>query len=249
MKPYRYVHFIAGAVAVGALSFAATNSNGPRLIAKLEQDAMDARARAEAESIAIDFTTPQGWLTRHPSLSGGESLDDETRVRAAIAIADVPGIGGVRWLSQSADGSRGGNAREESASLHCQDDVEAILEARTIRFAEASATVDPASQTVLDEVATALEPCVGSIIAITGHTDSNGDENANIALSKARAQAVRWALIGRGIPADGLRAEGHGSKEPVEGLDPQDPANRRIEFSVIAKMPLKPTPIDMPGPG
>jgi len=249
VKTYRFVHFIAGAFAVGALSFAATKSNGPQLITQLEVAANEARKRAEADSIGIRFTTSQGWLTRHPFLSGGESLDDETRVRAAIAIADVPGVGGVRWLSQSTEGSGDGSPREESATLHCQDDVEAILEARTIRFAEASATVDPASQTVLNEVATALEPCVGSIIAITGHTDSNGDEEANIALSRARAQAVRWALIGRGIPADGLRAEGNGSQEPVEGLDPQDPANRRIEFSVIAKMPLKPTPIDTPGPG
>ena len=65
---------------------------------------------------------------------------------------------------------------------------------------------------------------------------------------RARAEAVRWALIGRGIPADGLRATGMGSKAPIKGLDPADPANRRIEFSVIATMPIKPTPIDTPGP-
>jgi OOP family OmpA-OmpF porin len=60
---------------------------------------------------------------------------------------------------------------------------------------------------------------------------------------------VRWALIGRGIPADGLRAEGLGAERPLEGLTKEDPANRRIEFSVIEKAPLAPTPIDTPGPG
>jgi OOP family OmpA-OmpF porin len=102
---------------------------------------------------------------------------------------------------------------------------------------------------VLDEVADALSPCVGSIIAVTGHTDGNGDTDANLALSRARAEAVRWALVGRGIPADGLRAAGYGSERPIEGLAPVDPANRRIEFSVIEAMPLQPTPVDMPGPG
>ncbi len=245
MKAFRLLHFLSGAVAVSALSYAATTAKGPEFIAGLEQAALEARNNAGAQSISVNFRTSEGWLTRHPFLQGGTGLSVDTRTAAARAIADVPGVGGVRWLDRFGEDAVPG----EPASLHCQDDVEAILEARTIRFAEASAEVDPASEQVLDEVAAALEPCVGSIIAITGHTDSNGDEGANVALSQARANAVRWALIGRGIPADGLRAEGVGSSVPVEGLDPQDPANRRIEFSVIEKMPLKPTPIDTPGPG
>ncbi|MCK9543047.1 MAG: OmpA family protein, partial [Novosphingobium sp.] len=31
--------------------------------------------------------------------------------------------------------------------------------------------------------------------------------------------------------------------------DPADPANRRIEFSVLEPVRLKPTPVDTPGPG
>ena len=57
------------------------------------------------------------------------------------------------------------------------------------------------------------------------------------------------ALVGRGIPADGLRAQGIGADRPVEGLEPTDAANRRIEFSVITSVPLRPTPVDTPGPG
>jgi OOP family OmpA-OmpF porin len=98
-------------------------------------------------------------------------------------------------------------------------------------------------------VALALKPCLGSIIAITGHTDNGGDPGANLALSRARADAVRWALIGRGIPADGLRAAGLGAKQPLANLDPADAANRRIEFSVIETAPVVPTVVDTPGPG
>jgi OOP family OmpA-OmpF porin len=132
--------------------------------------------------------------------------------------------------------------------LHCQEDVEALLRARTIRFEEASARIDAASSDLIDEVAEALRPCLGSTIAITGHTDVSGPEPGNLALSSERAEAVRRALRQRGIPADGLRARGVGSREPVEGLDPADPANRRIEFSVIATEPINPTPVDTPGP-
>lgn len=233
---------------MSAIAFAGTMSNGPNFVAKLERDALKARDAAGGQSVGLTFTSAEGWLTRHPFLSGGEGLDDETRTRVATAVADVPGIGGVRWTSRGRGGDVKAGRHGKAASLHCQEDVEAILQVRTIRFSEASARINSTSQKLLDEVATALTPCLGSIIAITGHTDSNGDEDANIALSKARAEAVRWALIGRGIPADGLRATGVGSAEPLEGLDPTDSANRRIDFSVIETMPLLPTPIDTPGP-
>ena len=98
------------------------------------------------------------------------------------------------------------------------------------------------------KVAAALRPCLGSIIAVTGHTDASGPEAGNIALSRERAQAVRQALIAHGIPADGLRTRGLGSRSPVAGLEPDDPANRRIEFSVLATQPIEPTPVDTPGP-
>lgn len=249
MNPYRLAIVIAGAAASAALAFASTAAHGPAFIAGLESKAKAARDAAGGKGIDIDFTTAQGWLTRHPSLSGGAGLDNETRARAAAAIAAVPGIGGVSWKGRNGRASGAAGNTREAASLHCQDDVEAILRVRTIRFSEASARIDNASQKVLNEVADALSPCVGSIIAITGHTDSNGDEEANLALSRARADAVRWALVGRGIPADGLRAAGVGSAKPLEGLDPTDPANRRIEFSVIETTPIKPTPVDVPGPG
>jgi OOP family OmpA-OmpF porin len=250
VNPYRLALVLAGAAATAAIAFGAYFANGPALIADIERRAEAARDRAGAAGIEISFVTRQGWPTRHPTLSGGDGLDDGVRARAAAAIAAVPGVGGVHWQAR---GTRSRASEEEirqaRRSRHCQSDVEAVLKARSIRFSEASASIDPASEALLDEVAAALRRCLGSIIAVTGHTNRGGDEGANLALSKARADAVRWALIGRGIPADGLRAAGLGSEKPVEGLDPADPANRRIDFSVIEKVPLQPTPVDTPGAG
>lgn len=242
MNPRRASIVVAGAAISLALSFGASNFYGPVFIRELERKAVAARDRAGGQGIKLAFRDHYGWPTRHPVLSGGGNLDVATRTRVAAAVAAVPGIGGVSWAREK-------DGRPAVAALQCQDEVEAILKTRTIRFSEASARIDPASERLLDEVAEALRPCVGSIIAVTGHTDGNGNPEANLALSLARAEAVRWALVGRGIPADGLRATGVGSRAPVAGLDPRDPANRRIEFSVIASAPIKPTPIDTPGPG
>lgn len=239
MNPRRASMIVAGAALCLVMSFGFTRARGGVFVGDLRQRALAARDAAGGKDVTLAFRDGYGWLTRHPVLSGGRDLDAATRKRVAAAVSDVPGIGGVSWASEG-DG--------QASSLHCQDDVERILETRTIRFGEASTRLDPSSDRLLDEVGRALRPCVGSIIAVTGHTDAGGISKVNVALSLARAEAVRSALVARGIPAEGLRATGLGAAEPVQGLDPRDPANRRIEFSVIFSAPVKPTPIDTPGP-
>ncbi len=235
----------AGAALVAILAFIGGASSGGQMVGEMDRAAKSAIAKAGGEPITARFVTNGGWPTRHAMLSGGQGADEATRGRIAEAVAAVPGVGGVNW----ADGSIvAENVALSFTPLHCQDDVEALLRARTIRFEESSTSFDPSSLELLDEVAAALQPCLGSIIAITGHTDSSGTETGNLVLSQSRAVAVKEALISRGIPGAGLRARGAGSNEPAEGLLPSDPANRRIEFSVIATVPIAPTPVDTPGP-
>ncbi len=235
-----------GAFLVVLLSIYGARASGPQLARELAERSAPVIVEAGGgRFVHAEFRSPSGLPSRHPVLIGGEPLGEATRDRIAKAVAAVPGVGGIRW-------SDGTMLSEGSAvivhPLHCQEDVEALLRARTIRFEGGSARIDAASRTLIGEVAAALRPCLGSIIAITGHTDSSGPEPGNLALSRERANAVRNALIRRGIPDDGLRVRGVGSSEPVEGLTSEDPANRRIEFSVIATEPIVPTPVDTPGP-
>ena len=239
------IAILIGALAVLVLAIVAAQTTGPGLVAKLQEQADAAIAKAGGQPVVATFVAPDGSLSRNPLLSGGENLNEGVRDRVAKAVAAIPGVDGVRWVDGTALAETDAVA---ATPLHCQDDVKALLNARTIRFEESSARIDAASGELVDEVAIALRPCLGSIIAITGHTDSSGPEPGNLALSSERAEAVRDALIERGIPADGLRVRGMGSRSPVPGLAPTDPANRRIEFSVIATVAIKPTPVDTPGP-
>lgn len=233
-----------GVALVVVLALLGARLNGDEFARRLSVQAQAAIARTGGKGVTARFRSGRGWATRHATLTGGEKLDDTTRARTARAVAAIPGVGGVRWFDGSALAS---GTAQAPLPAHCQDDVEALLRARTIRFEESSATIDETSTGLIGEVADALRPCLGAIIAITGHTDSSGPEPGNLALSQERAEAVRDALIALGIPADGLRALGVGSAQPVAGLDPGDPANRRIDFSVIQAMPVKPTPVDTPG--
>jgi outer membrane protein OmpA-like peptidoglycan-associated protein len=59
-----------------------------------------------------------------------------------------------------------------------------------------------------------------------------GGEQANLQLSKQRAEAVRTYLVKTGAPADSLSAQGYGQAHPMQSNDTASGrfANRRIEF-------------------
>ncbi|MDT0576183.1 OmpA family protein [Croceicoccus sp. F390] len=246
LKPWMTV--LAGAVLTILIGMASLGMTAAALVSALDSRTRIVIQREGGGDIAARFRTSNGWLTRHPRLSGGELLDDGRRARVARAIAAIPGVGGVHWAA--AGNKRPAGAAEEEVErgpFHCQRDVEALLAQRVIRFREASARITPDSGALLDEVVDALKPCGGSIIAISGHSDAVGDEAINMRLSKNRASAVREALVQRGLPRDSMRAQGYGSMQPIAELPPEDPANRRIEFSVIEVARTQPTPIDIPG--
>jgi outer membrane protein OmpA-like peptidoglycan-associated protein len=74
-------------------------------------------------------------------------------------------------------------------------------------------------------------------ILIEGHTDSTGNEDYNVSLSKRRAQSVGEYLIKNGISAERLSYEGLGPRYPIDTNDTLvgRARNRRVEFILIKK--------------
>lgn len=102
-----------------------------------------------------------------------------------------------------------------------------------ILFEPSSAVLDDSAVEVLDEIARLALEFDGVSITIRGHTDSSGVPYENFVLGHRRAEAVRLALIERGIDEDALDVEGVGSDEPilVDGVEDKA-ASRRVEFRV-----------------
>ena len=91
---------------------------------------------------------------------------------------------------------------------------------------------------VLDKVAASLlkPEFVVMRVRVVGHTDSQGGEAHNDALSLARANSVRRHLESRGVAAARLLAAGRGEREPLAPNDKDygRALNRRIEIYLQA---------------
>jgi OmpA-OmpF porin, OOP family len=81
-------------------------------------------------------------------------------------------------------------------------------------FASGSAVLKKGSGKVLDGVAAELKKSDNKF-TVQGHTDSIGSEAANMKLSQKRADAVKAALVKRGIKAERVRAKGYAATRPV----------------------------------
>ncbi len=104
---------------------------------------------------------------------------------------------------------------------------------RGILFDTDSDRIKPESAPVVKMIAKALEANPALKILIEGHTDSSGDADHNLDLSKRRAEALKSVLAAQfKIDASRLATAGLGATKPVDTNDtPQGRAqNRRVEL-------------------
>jgi OOP family OmpA-OmpF porin len=116
----------------------------------------------------------------------------------------------------------------------CQQLFSDLLSKATIRFETGRADIERDSAGLLDRLIEIAFRCPSANIEIAGHTDAEGEEAANQALSEKRAQAVVDYLVKAGLPADRFTAVGYGSAQPLGSNETSDgrAQNRRIEFVV-----------------
>jgi outer membrane protein OmpA-like peptidoglycan-associated protein len=104
----------------------------------------------------------------------------------------------------------------------------------SVLFASNQDVLLPEARNRLAQVATVLLSTRERNIVVEGHTDSQGSDATNLALSQRRAEAVRNDLVQRGYQADRIRAVGLGESRPVaDNSGPEGRANnRRVEIVI-----------------
>jgi OOP family OmpA-OmpF porin len=228
-----------------------------RLTDERQRSAVDAFARsafAGSEVLTatrMDETLPDGWPVR--VLAGLEALAevDHGKLLVRADLVEVTGVTGstaargkiTQILSEALGPGqtfkvnvRYDEALDPVASLptpeECVADVNAVIARTKITFTPSSAEIATTARPVLDELAKILANCPPIQMEIGGHTDSQGSEGGNQALSQARAEAVLLALQGRRVDVSGMTAVGYGEAQPIadNGSEEGREANRRIEF-------------------
>jgi OOP family OmpA-OmpF porin len=106
-------------------------------------------------------------------------------------------------------------------------------------FAFDSDKVTDEGKNAIEEYRAKLRPELSEAYAgiIIGHTDSTGNADYNMGLSKRRAQSVADYLVSTGVEEQKLRVTGRGKNDPIASNDtPEGRAqNRRVEIIVIAE--------------
>jgi len=229
-----------------------------------------ARARFGSNAVygamRLDEDLPEGWSVR--VLAAIEALSHLSSGQAVAQpeIVSVTGITGERSARAeisrilSAQLGEGQNfeidityERKLDPELNiptpeqCVQRVNAILQEQKIVFAPGSSDIDAAGSDTLDLVAEQLKECDDVRMEIGGHTDSQGREEMNAALSQARADAVLNGLLARRVLTSSLTAHGYGETQPIADNDTEEgrEANRRIEFRLI--LPEEEAPQDASG--
>ena len=104
-------------------------------------------------------------------------------------------------------------------------------------FETDSAVLRPESREQLQNIAEILKAYPNVHVKVGGYTDSSGDPAANLRLSQDRANSVRQELIGLGIAADRITAEGYGQEHAVadNATEAGRAQNRRVALRVTQK--------------
>ena len=110
-----------------------------------------------------------------------------------------------------------------------------------VQFDFGKATIRPASDALLDEVAQVLKDHAEVLkLEVQGHTDNIGGAVYNKKLSDDRAKSVMAALVKRGIDESRLFATGYGFEKPIgdNKTDAGRQQNRSVQFIVTEKKPI-----------
>jgi OOP family OmpA-OmpF porin len=109
------------------------------------------------------------------------------------------------------------------------------LIAKPLHFESDKSAVPADDVETVKALAAIAGQCPESRLEIGGHTDEEGSQAYNQALSERRAIAVMKAMISKGVAAERLSAVGYGETVPLATNDTEEgrTVNRRIEIKVL----------------
>jgi outer membrane protein OmpA-like peptidoglycan-associated protein len=242
-----------GCLLLGAADLAVMNlAVGPRVLAEVPLEAAgEPETPTAPATYAMAAAAPAQALPRRELRAEIDSTDEPSRPAGTPALTLAP----TAPLATTDTGDQGTErtpalrtAQPESGSLSDTDrqkpaDPDTVSELPTspvvIYFATDRATLWPAAQSRLDEIAAVLGEHRDWSLQIAGHADARGSDDHNAQLSSRRVRRVREYLEARGVVAARVVGKAFGERLPAAaGADDEAlHRNRRVEISFIRSQP------------
>ncbi len=205
----RHADIAAEQITRGQAEAQTASAEGERqrvLLQAREREAATARQQAEASQLQAEASQQQAQLAQQQA----ERTAEDARRNAAMLEEQL---------------------RELQAK---QTDRGLVLTLGDVLFDSGQATLKPGATGTVDRLAEFLIQSPDRSVTIEGHTDSMGSDRYNMSLSENRANSVKAALVGKGVPAERIVAVGKGEGVPVAGNDNSAgrQQNRRVEIIV-----------------
>ncbi|MBV7536488.1 OmpA family protein [Duganella sp. sic0402] len=197
--------------------------------AKAKQAEADvANAARQRDEIRLEARTAEA--------NNAKAAADRARTQAEQAKADADA---ARAQADAAAGSARDEAAKNAALQQQLADLQAkqtergiIITLSDVLFQVDRAELSAEGMRTAQKVADVLAQEPQSIVQVEGFTDSTGTSSHNLELSQRRAESVRNALIGLGVPSAKIGTRGYGEAYPVASNTDAGSRqlNRRVEI-------------------
>nr|WP_315260018.1 OmpA family protein [uncultured Duganella sp.] len=173
---------------------------------------------------------------RTAEANNARAAADRARTQAEQAKADADA---ARLQADAAANSARDEAAKNAALQQQLADLQAkqtergiIITLSDVLFQVDRAELSAEGMRTAQKVADVLAQEPQSIVQVEGFTDSTGTSSHNLELSQRRAESVRNALAGLGVPASRIATRGYGEAYPVASNSDAGSRqlNRRVEI-------------------
>lgn len=151
------------------------------------------------------------------------------------SVPDAQIITGAKKI-QEKEGIREKSFKSTQFSWIANESVEEIDDKAVIYFPYNSSKkeVNPQVDEYLAKVAERVKKS-GEKLRLTGHTDSDGSDNSNNRLSRARARLIRTILMQKGVKKSSITIVAKGESDPARpnDSDANKRLNRRVEVEIL----------------